>query len=107
MPLARPSLPCFNECAIDSHHHSLSGFGDNTGVIDFPADLFFNAFADSERSVTCGGMILTAGFRQQRLQERSGLTVRKLRCEFGLQMPEFETYPLGHQVRYRRGHASF
>ena len=31
MPLARPSMPCFNECAIDSHHHSLSRFGDNTG----------------------------------------------------------------------------
>jgi hypothetical protein len=50
-------MPCFNECAIDPHHHSLSRFADNTGVIDFPADLFFNAFADSERSVTCRGMI--------------------------------------------------
>jgi hypothetical protein len=57
MPLARPSMPRFNECAIDSHHHSLSRFGDNTGVIDFPADLFFNAFTDSERSVACRGII--------------------------------------------------
>jgi hypothetical protein len=39
MPLARPSMPRFNECAIDSHHHSLSRFGDNTGVINFPANL--------------------------------------------------------------------
>src|ERR1700676_4759026 len=52
MPLARPSVPCFNECAIDSHHHSLSRFGDNTGLIDFPADLFFNAFTDTRRWVT-------------------------------------------------------
>jgi len=52
MPLARPSVPRFNECAIDSHHHSLSRLGNNTGVIDFPADLFFNAFTDSERP--CG-----------------------------------------------------
>jgi hypothetical protein len=44
MPLARPSMPCFNECAIDSHHHSLSRLGDNTGMIDFLADLFFNAW---------------------------------------------------------------
>jgi hypothetical protein len=36
---------------------SFSRFGDNTGVIDFPADLFFNAFADSERSVACCGII--------------------------------------------------
>ena len=57
MPLTRPSMPCFNECAIDSHHHSLSRFGDNTGVIDFSADLLFNAFTDSERSVACCGMI--------------------------------------------------
>ncbi len=57
MPLARPSMLCFNECAIDSHYHSLSRFGDNTGVIDFPADLFFNAFTDSERSVACRGII--------------------------------------------------
>jgi hypothetical protein len=46
MPLARPRMPCFNECAIDSHQHSLSRFGNNTGVIDFPADLLFNAFTD-------------------------------------------------------------
>jgi hypothetical protein len=52
MPLARRSMPRFNERAIDSHYHSLSRFGDNTGVIDFPADLFFNAFTDSERSET-------------------------------------------------------
>jgi hypothetical protein len=26
-----------------------------------------------------------------------------LRCEFGLQMAEFGTYPLGQQFRYRRG----
>jgi hypothetical protein len=57
MPLARPSMPCFNECAIDSYHHLLSRLGDNTGVIDFPTDLFFNAFADGERPVTCRGMI--------------------------------------------------
>ena len=63
MPLARLSMPRFNECAIDSHHHSLSRFGDNTGVIDFPADLLFNAFADSERSVACRGIIWTADFR--------------------------------------------
>ena len=51
MPLARPSMPCFNECAIDPHYHSLGRFGDNTRMIDFLADLLFNAFADSERSV--------------------------------------------------------
>jgi hypothetical protein len=39
--------------------------------------------------------------------ERSDLTVRKLRCEFYLQMGEFGTYPLGQQFRYRRGNASF
>jgi hypothetical protein len=55
MPLARLSMPCFNECAIDPHHHSLDWFGDNTRMIDFLAELFFNAFADSERSVTCRG----------------------------------------------------
>jgi hypothetical protein len=82
MPLARPSMPCFNECAIDPYHHSLSWFGDNPRVIDFLADLFFNAFADSERSVARHGMIQTAGFRQQLVQECSGLTIRKLRCEF-------------------------
>src|SRR3984957_393051 len=49
MPLARLSMPRFNECVIDSHHHSLSRFGDNTGVINFRANLFFNAFTDSER----------------------------------------------------------
>ena len=57
MPLARPSMPCFNKCTIDSHHHSLSRFGDNPRVIDFVADLFFNAFTDSERSVACCGII--------------------------------------------------
>ena len=57
MPLARPSMPCFNKCAIDSHHHSLSRLGDNTRVINFPADLFFNAFTNSERSVACRGII--------------------------------------------------
>ena len=41
------------------------------------------------------------------LQERSDLTVRKLRCELGLQMAEFGTYLLGRQLRYRRGNASF
>jgi hypothetical protein len=46
-------------------------------------------FTDSERSVTCRGMIWTAAFRQQLLQERSGLTVSKLLCKWGLQMPEF------------------
>jgi hypothetical protein len=56
MPLARPGMPYFNECAIDSHHHSLNRFGDNTGVIDFPADLFFFAFTDSERSVPRRGI---------------------------------------------------
>jgi hypothetical protein len=50
-------MSCFNEYAIDSHYHSLSRFGDNTGIIDLPANLFFNAFADGERSVTCRGMI--------------------------------------------------
>ena len=30
---------------------------DNTGVIDFSADLFFNAFTDSEGSVACRGII--------------------------------------------------
>jgi hypothetical protein len=39
--------------------------------------------------------------------ERRSLTVRKLRCEFGLQMPEFGTYPLGQQFRHRRGNESF
>ena len=53
MPLARPSMSCFNECAIDSHHHSLSRFGENTGAIDFAADLLFDAFTNSERSVAC------------------------------------------------------
>ena len=57
MPLARPSMPCFNECAVDPHYHSLSRFGDNTGIIDLFANLLFNAFADSERSVACRGMI--------------------------------------------------
>jgi hypothetical protein len=57
MPLARPSMLCFNECAIDPYHHLLSWFGENPRVIDFPADLLFNAFADSERSVACRGMI--------------------------------------------------
>ena len=46
---------------------------------------------------------LDCRFRQQLLQERSGLTVRKLHCEFGLQMAEFGTYPLRQQFRYRRG----
>jgi hypothetical protein len=57
--------------------------------------------------VTCPGIIETAGFREQLLQERCGLTVRKLRCELGLEMAEFGTYPLGQQVRYRRGNVSF
>jgi hypothetical protein len=57
MPLARPSMRCFSECAIDPHYHSLSWFGDNTRMIDFLADLLFNAFADSERSVACRGII--------------------------------------------------
>ena len=57
MPLARPSMLRFNECAIDSHYHSLSRFGDSTGVINFPANLFFNAITDSERSVPCRGII--------------------------------------------------
>ena len=65
MPLARLSMPCFNECAIDPYHYLLSWFGDNPRVIDFLADLIFNAFADSERSVACCGMIQTAGYRQQ------------------------------------------
>jgi hypothetical protein len=30
-----------------------------------------------------------------------------LRCELGLQMAEFGTYPLGQQFRYRRGNESF
>jgi hypothetical protein len=50
-------MPCFNECAVDPHYHSLSRFGDNTGVIDLFENLLFNAFADSERSVACRGMI--------------------------------------------------
>ena len=57
MPLARPSMPCFNECAIDPHYHLLGWFGDNTRMIDFLADLLFNAFADSERPVACRGII--------------------------------------------------
>src|SRR5208283_2422725 len=57
MPLARPSMPCFNECAVDPHYRSLSWFGDHTGIIDLFANLLFNAFADSERSVACRGMI--------------------------------------------------
>jgi hypothetical protein len=36
---------------IDPHYHLLGWFGDNTRMIDFLADLLFNAFADSERSV--------------------------------------------------------
>jgi hypothetical protein len=40
-------------------------------------------------------------------QDGCKFSVRKLRCEFGLQMPEFATYPLGQQFRYRRGNASF
>ena len=43
----------------------------------------------------------------QLVQERRSLTVRKLRCEFGLQMPAFGTYPLGQQFRHRRGNESF
>src|SRR3984957_16677241 len=35
MPLACPSMPCFNECAIDPHYHSLGRFRDNTRMIDF------------------------------------------------------------------------
>jgi hypothetical protein len=57
MSSARLSMPRFNECAIDPHYDSLSWFGDNTGVIDFLTDFFFNAFADSERSVACRRMI--------------------------------------------------
>jgi hypothetical protein len=44
-------------CAVDPYHHSLSWFGDNPRVIDFLADFFFNAFADSESWVACRGMI--------------------------------------------------
>jgi hypothetical protein len=54
-----------NERAIDSHNHSLRWFGDNLRVIDFLANLFFNAFTDSERSVAGRGMIQAASFRQQ------------------------------------------
>jgi hypothetical protein len=57
MPLAWPSMPYFNECAIDPQYHSLDWFGDNARMIDFLPDLFFNAFADRERSVTCRGII--------------------------------------------------
>jgi hypothetical protein len=39
MPLARPSMPCLNECAIDPYLHSLSWFGNDPRVIDFFADL--------------------------------------------------------------------
>jgi hypothetical protein len=38
MPLAGPSMPCFNECAIDPYHHLLSWFVENLRVIDFLAD---------------------------------------------------------------------
>ena len=31
MPLARSSMPRFNECAIDPHHHSLGWLGINRG----------------------------------------------------------------------------
>jgi hypothetical protein len=55
MPLWRPSAPCFKERAIDPNYHLLGWFGDNTRMIDFLVDLFFNAFADSERSVACRG----------------------------------------------------
>ena len=68
MPLARPGMPRLNECAIDSHHHSLSRIGDNTGVIE------------------------------QLLLESSRLAVRKLLCELGLQMQEFGTYPIGQSL---------
>ena len=67
MSLARPSMPCFNECAIDPHYHSLDWFGDNTRMIDFIADFLFNAFPDS--AFGC----VTSGFRQRLVQERSGL----------------------------------
>jgi hypothetical protein len=50
-----------------SYHHLLSWFGENLRVIDFLADLFFNAFANSERSVACCATIKTAGYRQQLL----------------------------------------
>jgi hypothetical protein len=38
MPLAGPSMPCFNECAIDPYQHLLSWFVENLRVIDFLAD---------------------------------------------------------------------
>jgi hypothetical protein len=49
MPLARPSMPCFNECTVDPYHHLLSWFGENTGVIDFLADLFFSGESSTQR----------------------------------------------------------
>jgi hypothetical protein len=107
MPLARPSLPCFNECTVDPHYHSLSRFGDNTGVIDFPPDLFFNAVCRQRAFGCMSWHNLDRRFPATVPPIALRPTVRKLRYEFGLQMPEFGTYPLGQQFRYRRGNESF
>jgi hypothetical protein len=45
-----------------SPHHSLGWLGINPRVVHFVADLLFNAFADSERSIACRGMIQIARF---------------------------------------------
>jgi hypothetical protein len=44
---------------------------------------------------------------QSPVDNRGFHMIRKLRCQLGLQMAEFGTYPLGQQFRYWRGNESF
>ena len=84
MPLARPGRRSFDKRAIDAHHYLLDWFRDYPGMIDFVWDLFFDPFADSERSVAHPGITETARVRQQLAQNRCGLTIRKVSCHRGL-----------------------
>jgi hypothetical protein len=99
LDITEPSclLPSFKECTIDSHHHSLSCFGNNPRF-DFLADLLFNAFSDGEYSVArrridSGRQFpATARPRVQRPDDREVVLL---------------VWPGRQQLRYRRADAPY
>ena len=60
-------------------------------MVDLVLDLFVNPFAYRQRPVTDRGVVETTRRRQQLSQNGGGLTIRKLGCQFGLEMEQFRT----------------
>ena len=96
-------VPCFNECAIDPHHHSLSRFGDNTGGDRFPRGSLLQCVY-RQRAFGCVSWhnldrrfpaTAPPGAQQP---DRKEVALRVRLADAGVQ-----AYPLGQQFRHRRG----